>query len=364
MKINGKMIKDKLHEYFPQSKLGWLVFVATLSIASLVCELLKMTTTSDVHVPLIFVLAVLIVSLLTEGYFYGFLASLVSVFGVNYAFTYPYLKLDFSVYGYPLTFMTMLAVGFAVSTLTSKLKTEERLRLETEREKMRANLLRTISHDLRTPLTAISGSISTVLEDDGALSSEQQRELLADAKQDAEWLCRMVENLLSITRIGSGQTGEIKKDDELLEEMLSEAVQTFRKRHEDVPVRVTVPEDMLLLPIDAMLIEQVLLNLMDNAVTHGGSTTQICVDAVADSGEAVIRVSDNGRGIAPEIMPHLFDGSLPLYVGGRADDARGMGIGLSVCKTIVEAHGGRIYAENRPEGGAVFILSLPLSKAE
>ena len=92
---------------------GWLIFVLTLGAASLICALLQRITSSDVHVPMIFVLAVLIVSLSTDGYFYGLLAAIVSVIGVNYAFTYPYMKLDFSVYGYPLTFMTMLAVGFA-----------------------------------------------------------------------------------------------------------------------------------------------------------------------------------------------------------------------------------------------------------
>jgi two-component system sensor histidine kinase KdpD len=174
---------------------GWLIFVLTLGAASLICALLQRITSSDVHVPMIFVLAVLIVSLSTDGYFYGLLAAIVSVIGVNYAFTYPYMKLDFSVYGYPLTFMTMLAVGFACSTLASHLRMQEQLRLETEREHMWANLLRALSHDLRTPLTSISGSITTVLDADEALSPDMKRELLAGAKRDAEWLCRMVENI-------------------------------------------------------------------------------------------------------------------------------------------------------------------------
>ena len=357
-------LRAKLHEYFPQSLRGWIVLLLSLTVASLICGVLKMTTTSDVHVPLIFVLAVLVVSLLTEGYFYGFLAALVSVVGVNYAFTYPYLKLDFSVYGYPLTFMTMLAVGFAVSTLTSKLKAQEKLRLESEREKMRANLLRAISHDLRTPLTAISGSISTVLDDDSVLTETQKRELLRDAKQDADWLYRMVENLLSITRMGNISTGGIKTEDQILEEVLSEAVMSFKKRHDAVRVDVSVPEDLLMLPMDAMLIEQVLLNLMDNAVTHGGSISRIAISATERGKEAVIRVSDDGCGIGEEILPHLFDGSLPLFAGGLADKDRCMGIGLSVCRTIVEAHGGRISARNLVEGGACFEFTLPMGGCE
>ncbi len=358
MKQKKDCLIEKLRRYFPLCGRDWLIFAGSLTVAAAVCSLLKMTTTSDVHVPLIFVLAVLVVSLLTEGYFYGFLASLISVVGVNFAFTYPYLKLDFSIYGYPLTFLTMLAVGFAVSTLTSRLKAEEELRIESEREKMRANLLRAISHDLRTPLTAISGSISTVLEDGRFLTEAQKTELLTGARQDAEWLYRMVENLLSITRIGGGETGRIKKNDELLEEVLSEAVQTFRKHHAGIGVSVSVPEDLMLLPMDAMLIEQVLLNVMDNAVTHGGAK-QITIDAAAADSFAVIHIADNGSGIDKTVLPHLFDGTLPLYNGGRADDTRSVGIGLSVCRTIVEAHGGKIFAENRSCGGARFTFTLP-----
>ena len=356
-------LKSIVKKYFPLSARSWLIFVAAMASASALCALLQRLTTSDTHVPMIFVLAVLVVALSTEGYFYGLLAALLSVLGVNYAFTYPYLKLDFSVYGYPLTFMTMLAVGFAVSTLTTRVRAQEKLRAESEREKMRANLLRAISHDLRTPLTAISGSIATVLEDSGALSREQKNELLLDAKQDAEWLCRMVENLLSITRISGGEMGQIQKEGEILEEVLSEAVLNFRKRHEGVTVSVSVPEETLLLPMDAMLIEQVLLNLMDNALVHGRGTTRIRLDARYENGFALIGVEDNGGGVAPELLPHLFDGSLQLSGRGGADNSRCMGIGLSVCRTIVEAHGGSLRAENLPEG-ARFEFTLPLEGAQ
>ena len=342
---------------------GWLIFLLTLGAASAICALLQRITSSDVHVPMIFVLAVLIVSLSTDGYFYGILAAIVSVIGVNYAFTYPYMKLDFSVYGYPLTFMTMLAVGFACSTLASRVRMQEQLRIETERERMRANLLRALSHDLRTPLTSISGSIATVLDEGEALSPDTKRELLAGAKRDAEWLCRMVENLLSVTRI-SGESSGLVKSEELLEEVLSEAVQRFRKRPDAVPVSVSVPEEALLIPMDAMLIEQVLMNLMDNAVTHGGNVTQIEIEAANRGDHVTVSVRDNGQGIEEAILPHLFDGSLPLSGGSRSDGSRFMGIGLSVCRTVVEAHGGEIRAENAPEGGAVFRFTLPTGGTE
>ena len=338
----------------------WCVFFAAMAITSGLCLALRRVSSSDVHVPMIFVLAVLVISLLTDGYFYGTLAAFVSVVGVNWAFTYPYFKVDFSIYGYPLTFMTMLAVGFAASTLTSRVKEQERIKLETEKEKMRANLLRAISHDLRTPLTSISGSVSAVLESGGRLDEQQCTELLMDAKKDAEWLCRMVENLLSITRINEDEVRGIQKQDEMLEEVLSEVALDFKKKNPEVEVSVSVPDSLLFVPMDAMLIEQVLHNLLDNAVSHGLTTTKIRISAAAGSEYVTITVSDNGKGIDPKLLNHLFDGSIQTHGKDTADKSRSMGIGLLVCRTIVEAHGGRISADNMPEGGAKFTFTLKL----
>ena len=351
----------RLKKYIPMSVKGWVVYFAAMAVASAICMMLRTVSNTDVHVPLIFVLAVLVVSLTTEGYFYGILAALTSVVTVNYAFTYPYAKMDFSIYGYPLTFMTMLAVGCAVSTLASRVKEQERLRLESEKEKVRANLLLAVSHDLRTPLTAISGSISAVLDGEELLSAQQRRELLEGAKKDADWLYRMVENLLSVTRINGSEMGGIIKQDEMMEEVLSEAVVNFKKRIPNVEVSVSVPDTLLFVPMDAMLIEQVLLNLLDNAVIHGGpSLSQIAISATADGKRAVLSVSDNGAGIDKKLIDHLFDGSLQFTGGSAADNTRSMGIGLTVCRTIVEAHGGEISARNLPGGGAGFSFTLPL----
>lgn len=359
MQITYEGLKSRFKKWFPLSRRGWLIFFGALGTATLICFFLMMGTTSDVHVPMIFVLAVLVVSLMTEGYFYGLLAALLSVVGVNYAFTFPYLKLDFSIYGYPLTFFTMLTVGLATSTLATRLKEQEKFRTESEREKMRANLLRAVSHDLRTPLTAISGSIQTVLESGDKLSLEERSGLLSDAKADAEWLCRMVENLLSVTRVGSNGPRGIVKEDELLEEVFSEAVLSFRKKHSDITVSVTVPEELLLIPMDAMLIEQVLINLMENAALHGQGTTHIVIDAHIRESAAEIRVCDNGRGIAPQLLPHLFDGTL-VFNSNQPEKRGSMGIGLNVCRTIVEAHGGSIRAGNSENSGAEFAFTLPL----
>ena len=352
-----KRIKKSFKKIFPMSLKDWGVFCCIMIITSGVCIFLQHISDSDFHVPMIFVLSVMIISLMTEGYFYGVFAAVLSVLAVNWAFTYPYFQMNFSIYGYPLTFMTMLTVGIATTTLTSRVKEQERIRRESEKEKMRANLLRAVSHDLRTPLTSISGSISAVLENGSSLSPAESEELLMDAKQDAEWLCRMVENLLSITRI-NGEEMQIKKEPEILEEVLSEAVFNFKKKNANIEVSVSVPDSLLFVPMDAMLVEQLLINIMENAVSHGENTSKIKITASSEDDFATISVSNNGKSIEDNILKHLFDGT--LQANDSADKTRSMGIGLLVCKTIVEAHGGVIFAENTSDGWVSFTFTLKL----
>ena len=352
------IIKDKDVRTFR----NWIITLLVLSTTCLLCSTLKKLSCPDVYVPMVFVLAVLIISLLTDGYFYGVMASLASVIGVNYAFTYPYMKLDFSIYGYPTTFMTMLAVSLVISTLTTRVREQEKLRHETAQAQLRANLLRAISHDLRTPLTSIIGSIDTVITEDEHLDSSARAELLSDAKKDAEWLVRMVENLLSITRISGAEEPEIVKSPELIEEIIGECVLNFRKRNPDVNLKVCVPEEPLTVDVDAMLIEQVLMNLLDNAVHHGKGMTELCIDASVGKGFASVAVSDDGVGIDPDIIPDLFKGQIAPSNGKLMDGDKFRGIGLAVCSAIVTAHGGSITASNRPAGGAVFEFTLPMEE--
>ena len=352
-----KWLKESCKKYFPMRAKDWGIFCFIISVTSGICLFLQNISDSDFHVPMIFVLAVLIISLMTDGYFYGVFAAVLSVLAVNWAFTYPYFQMNFLIYGYPLTFLTMLTVGIATSTLTSRVKEQERIRRESEKDKMRANLLRAISHDLRTPLTSISGSISAVLENGNTLSHCESIDLLEDAKQDADWLCRMVENLLSITRL-NGEEMKIKKEPEILEEVLSEAVLNFKKKNSNIQVSVSVPDILLFVPMDAMLVEQLLINLLDNAVSHGENTSKIKITARSENDYAVINVSNNGKSIEENTLKHLFDGT--LQANDSADKTRSMGIGLLVCRTIVEAHEGIIFAENLSDGWVSFTFTLKL----
>ena len=346
---------------FPFSRRDLLVSAIILSCAFGLCNLLRLAGSSDGFASPIFVLAVLLVSRLTTGYLFGLIASLLGVVCVNFVFTYPYWAVNFTLSGYPLTFLTFLVVSIMTGTLTAQAKQRERLRAENEKEKMRANLLRSVSHDIRTPLTAILGATSAVLENP-EMSPEDRSILLEDVRDDAQWLIRVVENLLSITRIGSDQAS-IAKSPEAAEEVLGEAVRKFRRRFPQVSVSVTAPESLLMVPMDPILIAQVLSNLLENAVLHGGTTTAISLSVQKEGDFARFSVRDNGRGIPESALPTLFDGTMKHSETPTSDGKRNMGLGLSVCLAIVRAHGGAMEARNL-ETGAEFSFRLPLNKEE
>lgn len=337
------------------------VTMALLGGASLVCTALNTIGSSDQAVPMVFVLAVLLTARMTDGFFYGLFASVVSVFGVNYIFTYPYFEFNFTITGYPITFLTMFAVSTVVGMLTEQVKRQSRIEAEAEKAKMKANLLRSVSHDLRTPLTSIIGSSSAVLENYDKFDDVVKKDLIGHVREDAQWLMRLVENILSITRMKNGPA-QIKKQPEAAEEIAAEAVSKFKKRFQNTPVRVNVPDELMMVPMDAVLIEQVLINLMENAVLHGGSISQIEVGVSRKDGMAVFSVKDDGCGIDPEIMPKLFEEMFPHAQEMSGDGRRSLGIGLTVCMSIVRAHGGKMSAKNRAGGGANVSFMLPIEE--
>lgn len=338
-----------------------LITLSFLTLGILLSSLLLIVDPMGGFVSMIFVLMVVLIARLTNGYLYGVAASFVSVICVNYIFTYPYWEFNFTIAGYPLTFFTMLSVSLTISAMTSQIKRQEQIRAETERETMRANLLRAVSHDLRTPLTSIVGSASAILENDDVLSPEQKRTLLGNIREEAQWLIRMVENLLSITRIGDTST-KLNKAPELAEEVLSSVAVKFQKRFPDISLKVSAPITPLMVPMDAILIEQVLMNLMENAAYHSGCT-QIHITAVLEASFAVFSVRDNGCGIPEDLLPVLFSPAAHRTVQ-ESDNRRNMGIGLSVCHSIVCAHGGTLNAESLPAGGAIFRFTLPLAEEQ
>lgn len=338
-----------------------LVTIGMLSLATIFCFVLEEFTLpeSRTHVPLVYVLAVLLIARFTEGYFYGVVAAVAAVICVNYIFTYPYFAVDFTIAGYPITFMVMLTVAIIVSALMTQIKRQEQIKREIEKEKMRANLLRAVSHDIRTPLTSIAGSAAGIIENKDVLTREQEMELLNNIQEDAQWLVRIVENLLSITRMNS-DNAKLETQEELAEDVISGAIVKFQKRFPEISVYANTPDDVILVPMDAILIEQVIMNLMENAVIHGKVTTELTLNLSVENGKAIFTVEDNGEGIKENILPVIFEGTLGSHDDGESDKKRNMGIGLSVCLSIIKAHKGTMKAENKPTGGARMTFTLPL----
>lgn len=357
--------KIPIRNYFSVSLKDFLLMILILLSSTGLCFMLLELDDSVDNVPMIFILSVFLISCYTNGYLFGLSSSIISVLLVNYFFTYPYFNFNFTLTGYPLAIACMISVAVITSAMTSKIKLQSELSVEAAREKTRSNLLRAISHDLRTPLTSILGASSAIEENYDILSKEERIELLQGISEEAQWLIRMVENLLSITRFGGEDSiTRIGTVPEAAEEIVSEAVVKLRKRFPDQQVSVKVPGELLMVPMDAMLIEQVLINLMENSILHSQGATRIELVALRSEKNAIFKVVDNGKGIDPQLLPRIFDGKLKPTAGENADSRRSMGIGLSVCNTIVSAHGGTLTAANAPGGGAVFRFTLPLEGEE
>lgn len=337
-----------------------------LSFSTLLAVLFFYLGKNTTSVAIIYILAIVFISRYSNGYAPGIIASFIGVICVNYVFTYPFMKFNFTMDGYPITFLGMIIIAGIISTMTSHLKLQnqiiqerEKLLMEAEKETMRANLLRAVSHDLRTPLTGIIGACSTFLDARDSLTAKEQTELVKNINDDANWLLNMVENLLTITRIRTNDT-PLHKTSELLEEVLSEAVLRLKKRIPQAIIHVQIPEDLMIIPMDATLIEQVLINLMENAYYHGCPDKPVSLSVSTREGKAFVRIRDCGQGIPEDKLESIFEGS-PSAPSQSGDSRKGMGIGLTICRTIITAHGGSIYASNY-EKGAEFTFCLPLKE--
>ena len=323
--------------------------------------------TGSANVALIYILTIIIISYHTDKYRYGIISGIISVFFINYQFTYPFGQFSFAVSGYPFTFMVMYFISILTSATTFRMKDQarkineaEKFLAEAEKEKLRANLLRAVSHDLRTPLTSMIGASSSYLENEAALPPKEKRELVSEIYEDANWLLHMVENLLSVTRITDGGASVLQKTPEAAEEVLFDAVSTSRKRYPDLQIKTVIPDEFVTAPMDPLLIKQVLLNLIENAYFHARSTKPL--ECTLSSTEDAIKfcIRDYGTGIAPDRLSGIFDAvpSAPSSAASTVDTRKGMGIGLSICKAIVNAHNGEITARNLTEG-AEFCFTIP-----
>lgn len=348
-------IKQILHNLFITAGLLLVTTGLTFILFFYVSE-------NPANIALFYIIGIITIARYTDGYFYGVLASVFGVIFINCFFTYPYFHINFSLPDYPFTFMCMLTLSLITSATTTHLKKQaevlalhEKQLAEAEKEKMRANLLRAVSHDLRTPLTSILGSISSLETNEDDYNPEERQELIHNIHDDASWLLNMVENLLSVTRIQTGDS-KLNTTPEIVEEVVAESVTRLKKRIPNADIEVTIPPEILMASMDAMLIEQVLMNLMENAIVHSQSKEPVQLIVENHTHDIYFRVIDHGIGLNEDHLEHIFDGT---YSESSSSDVRkGMGIGLSICHTIIAAHQGTIIARNHASG-AEFLFTLP-----
>lgn len=233
----------------------------------------------------------------------------------------------------------------------------ERIKLAMESEHLKSTLLRSISHDIRTPLTGIMGASSLILDSYDSLDGISLKRLASDINEEATRLITSVQNILDMTRISEGHL-VVKKEYEAVEDLINQAVTQVAWFTSQNRLKVNIPEDILLVETDGRLMVQVLVNLLDNAYKHSGNDSVITLRVFRRDRCVVFEVEDNGPGVDETIKNTLFEGfvTMPRNI---SDSSRGVGLGLAICKAIVEAHGGNISAHNKPEGGAIFRVELP-----
>ena len=251
--------------------------------------------------------------------------------------------------------MVMENATLAAERLTAAEK-QTLLVQENERERYRSNLLRAISHDLRTPLSGIMGTSEMIM---GMTENQDLRyELAHEILEDANWLHSLMENILNLTRLEDNRQ-YIKKQPEAIEEIIAVVLERFEKRAPGRELLINIPDDLIIVPADAKLLVQVLINLLDNAVKHTSPDGEISISVEKQSNCVQFTVKDCGKGISAEDLPHIFE----MYyttAHSPSDAQKGMGLGLAICDAVVKAHGGQISAANHPDGGAVFTFTIPM----
>lgn len=319
-----------------------------LIAATLVGLLFSGLKIPEANIIAVYILGVLIISIITSSWMYSFLASVISVLAFNFLFTIPRFTLRAYDPSYPVTFGIMFLVALITGSLASRMKEYAResaqAAMQIEKEQLRADLLRSISHDLRTPLTSISGNASNLLSNENEFSQETRMQIYGDIYDDSMWLIKLVENLLSVTRIEDGRM-DLRMSAELMDEVIAEAMRHTDRNRDGRKIEVSSDEEFILGKMDARLIVQVVINLVDNAVKYTPEGAQIRIHTGKKDGMVVVSVSDTGPGIPDEQKSKVFD---MFYTGTNraADGRRSLGLGLGLCRSIIRAHGGEIWVSD------------------
>ncbi|MCR5797468.1 MAG: DUF4118 domain-containing protein [Eubacterium sp.] len=327
----------------------------------------------DANIIMLYIIAVLVISIFTSKMMYCLISSIIGVVLFNYFFTYPEFSLSAHDTGYPVTFVTMFITAFIAGTLANKLKRNIRIAEKNAREKeeaallaqneqLRANMLRSISHDLRTPLTSISGNASTLMTGGSTLDEGAKHQIYTDIYSESMWLISIVENLLYATRFEDGEI-QLNISLEILDDIIQEAVKHIQRTHPGRNIIINTNDEIIPVKADANLIVQVIVNLIDNAVKYSEKDTDITLRVKRDGELAVVSVEDQGMGIPDDEREKVFD---MFYIGGNRsyDSRRSLGLGLALCKSIVNSHGGTVSINNNKPNGTVVQFTLPIEEVD
>ena len=341
----------------------FLIFAAIFICALVLCTLLRRSDISDGFASPVFVLAVLLTSRFTNGYLFGTLAAFLSVIGINYIFTFPYWEFNFTMTGYPLTFFVMLCVSLVTCTMTTKIKQQEQFRMESEREKMRANLLRSVSHDIRTPMNAIIGFTS--LAATHIDNREQVLDYLKKTATASQHLLSLINDVLDMSRIESGKVSL-----ELRPVHLPELVHDLRDiiQSSITAKRISLFIDMVDVEdedvvADPMRLNQIMLNILSNAIKFtpvgGMITLRIVQKQTAPHGSVdyEFHIRDTGIGMSSAFQEHIFE-QFAREETSTVSKIQGTGLGMAITKNLVDMMGGSISVESEPGKGSEFTVSL------
>ena len=335
--------KNKIYPY--------LISIGLVFIMTLFGEFVKRRL-EPTNIVMFYLLAVVIVAI-RWGQGPAILTSILSVLAFDFFLVPPYLTLSVAHLQYIFTFIAFLIVGVVVSTLASK--TREQV-LQRQTEKLQSALLNSISHDLKTPLVSITGSLTALLDNDSSLDEMTRTELLGTAFEEADRLNRLVGNLLDMTRMEAGALRISRKPCEL-RDVLGTSLGQLKEKIGSRNINIDIPRDFPEIPMDFTFMMKVFFNLIDNALKYSSLDTPIVIKAASLKDKVMIEIRDQGMGIPRGDLKRIFE---KFYRVERPRKISGTGLGLSICKGIIEAHGGEITAQNNPDKGATFTITIPL----
>jgi len=336
--------KNKIYPY--------LISVGLVFIMTLFGEFVKRKL-EPTNIVMFYLLAVVIAAI-WWGQGPAIVTSILSVLAFDFFLVPPYLTLGVAHLQYIFTFIAFLIVGVVVSTLASK--TREQV-IQRQTEKLQTALLNSISHDLRTPLASITGSLTALLDNDSGLDDTTRRELLENAFEESVCLNRLVGNLLDMTRMEAGALKISRKPCEL-RDVLGASLEQLKEKIGSRNIRIDIPRDFPEVPMDFSFMMKVFFNLIDNALKYSSADKPIDIKATLFKDKVKIEIKDQGFGIPKGDFKRIFD---KFYRVERPQQITGTGLGLSICKGIIEAHGGEITAQNNPDRGVTFIITILLS---